>query len=261
MKTSLKLKIASLIVVERPLLSATIVVFFSAVIMMAISAIFQDFLLVTKIAKFFFWAIAILGIAHLVASKLFVTWFSGNKHRIPLLYYGGRARIYQRPIFKKVPFVEIIFPDRWNVEHTIGKQTAPLLLEVEVSDTLNFLLAFDLDMELFGHFQAKELENLISSQKAQCPTQKKFELTSCLEDFIVDDIRRNHHSIKYLLNDYHLRQINLKDLEAGLLQMVRIPKLFTNVTETKLKLTDARRMVRLKPTIHFSPFGKAAAVL
>jgi len=261
MKTSLKLKLSSLIVVEQPILSAAIAVFFSAVILMVLFAVSQNYELILKIARSAFWILAALGVVHFVMTKMFVTWFSRNKHRIPLLYYGGRARIYQRPIFKKIPFVEIIFPDRWNVEHTIGKQTAPLLLEVEVSDTLNFLLAFDLDMELFGHFQAKELENLISSQKIKYPTQKKFELVSCLEDFMVADIVRNHHSIKYLLEDYHLRQINLKGLEAGLRQMVKIPDLFTNVKKMELHLTDARRMVRLKPTIHFSPFGKAAAVL
>lgn len=260
MKTTLKFKASSLIVAEQPLLSATIVVFFSAVVVMAIFAVFQNHLVVTKIAKYSFWAIAILGVVHFTTTKIFITRFSRNKHRIPLLYYGGRVKIYTRPIFKRVPCVEIIFPDNWNVNHTMRKHSVELLLGVRTSDTTSFLLVFNLDMEMFGEFKAKELENLISSQKAQRPAQKKFELVSCLGDFLVADILRHHHSIKFLLEDYRLRQINFKSLEAGLLQVVKIPDLFTNVKKMDLSLTDVRRMVKLEPTFMPVPFNKAAVL-
>jgi hypothetical protein len=261
MKTNLKLKLASLIVVEQPLLSATIAVFFFAIIMMAISAIFQDYLLVTRVAKYFFWAIAILGIAHLAATKLFITWFSRNKHRIPLLYYGGKVRIYNRPIFKKVPYAEIIFPDNWDVTHTIGQHQTSLLIGVETSPQATFMLQFDLMVETFGEFKAPDLEKLIALQKAKSPNQKKFEFIDCLEDFLIADCLRNHHSIKFLLTDYHLGQINLKLLEQGVLQMVKIPNLFTNVKKMELHLSEAQRIVRPTQTVRLYPFNKAAAVL
>jgi hypothetical protein len=261
MKTALKLKLSSLIVVEQPLLTATVAVFFSAVIAMAALAIFQDYFLLTNVARCAFWALVALGVAHFAITKTFITRFSGNKHRIPLLYYGGRARIYKRPILKKVPFVEIIFPDNWDVNHIIGHQSISLLLRVQTSKTVSFLLVFDLNMEMFGQFQAKELENLISFQKSQRPAQKKFELVSCLEDFLVADIVRNHHSIKYLLEDYHLRQINLKNLGDGILQMVKIPNLFTNVKKMELRLSEVQRMVKLDFTVESSPFNKAAAAV
>ena len=259
MKTTLKLKLSSLIVVEQPLLTITIAVFFSAIITMATLSIFQDYLLLTNVARCAFWVLVALGVAHFAITKTFITRFSRNKHRIPLLYYGGRAKIYKRPIFKKVPFVEIIFPDNWDVEHTIGRQFAQLLLEVKISNNVSFLLVFNLNLEMFGNFQAKELESLISFQKSQRPAQKKFELVSCLEDFLVADIVRNHHSIKYLLEDYYLQQINLKNLEDGLRQMVKIPNLFTNVKKMELSLTDVRRIVKLDATVKQSPFSQTAA--
>lgn len=261
MKTNLKLRLASLIVVEQPLLSATIAVFFFAIIMMAISAIFQDYLLATKIAKYFFWAIALLGIAHLAATKLFVTWFSRNKHRIPLLYYGGSAKIYKRPIFKKVPFVEIIFPNDWDVSRTIGQHQNFLLIGVEIFPQATFMLQFDLIVETFGEFKASDLEKLIALQKAKFPNQKKFKFIDCLEDFLIADCLRNHHSIKFLLNDYHLGQINLKLLEQGILQMVKVPNLFTNVKRIGLHLSEVKRVVRPSQTVRLYPFNKATAIL
>ncbi len=261
MKTNLKLRIASLFVVEQPLLSATIAVFFFAIVMMAISAVFQDFLLVTKVAKYFFWVIALLGIAHLAATKLFITWFPRNRHRIPLLYYGGRTKIYTRPVFKKVPFVEIIFPNDWDVTHTIGQHQNSLLIGLAISSHEIFMLQFDLRVETFGEFKAQDLEKLIALQKAKFPNQTRFEFIDCLEDFLITDCRRNHHSIKFLLTDYHLGQLNLKLLEDGVLQMVKIPNLFTNVTKMELNLTAVQRMIKTNPTVQLYPFNRAAAVL
>ncbi|MFA6417463.1 MAG: hypothetical protein WCW61_04775 [Patescibacteria group bacterium] len=261
MKTNLKLRLASLIVVEQPLLSATIAVFFFAIIMMAISAIFQDYLLATKIAKYFFWAIALLGIAHLAATKLFVTWFSRNKHRIPLLYYGGKVRIYNRPVFKKIPYAEIIFPDDWDVTHIIGQHQTSLLIGLAISSQEIFLLQFDLKAEVFGEFKAHDLEKLIALQKEKFPNQKRFEFIDCLQDFLITDCRRNHHSIKFLLTDYHLGQLNLKLLENGVLQMVKIPNLFTNVKKMELNLTAVQRMIKTNPTVQMFPLNRAAAVL
>jgi hypothetical protein len=261
MKTSLKLKLSSLIVVEQPLLTATIAVFFSAIIAMAALAIFQDYLLLTGVARCAFWALVVLGIIHFIITKTFITRFSENKHRIPLLYYGGRVRVYKRPILKKIPFVEIIFPHDWDVAHTIGEHNTPLFIKVEATRSETFILYFNLKVETFGEFKAHDLEKLIASQKAQFPAQKKFELVSCLEDFLVADISHNHHSIKYLLEDYHLRQINFQHLEDGLLQMVKIPNLFTNVKKMELTLTDARRMVKSNQSIQMSPFNKAAAAV
>ncbi|QQG52307.1 MAG: hypothetical protein HY931_03135 [Candidatus Falkowbacteria bacterium] len=206
-------------------------------------------------------ALAILGIAHLTATKLFVTWFSRNKHRIPLLYYGGKVKIYNRPIFKKVPFVEIIFPDDWDVTHTIGQHQTSLLIGLAISSQEIFLLQFDLKAEVFGEFKAQDLEKLIVSQKAKFPNQTKFEFIDCLQDFLVADCRRNHHSIKFLLTDYHLGQINLKLLENGVLQMVKIPDLFTNVKKMELNLTAVQRMIKTNPTVQMFPLNRAAAVL
>jgi hypothetical protein len=264
MKTNLKLKVFLSIVIEQPLLSAMITIFFSTVlIIVALMFFHQDnfFILMAQISKASFWTIFILGVVHFTTTKIFITRFSRKKNRIPLLYYGERARIYKRPIYRKVPYVEIFFPYNWDLAYTISEHRTPLFIRVDTTDHETFFLYFNLKVETFGEFKAQDLEKLIALQKAKFPNRKRFELIDCLEDFLIADCSRNHHSIKFLLNDYHAQQISLKDLEKGIIQMIKIPNLFTNVKKMELQLSEVQRVVVLNKIVRMSSFNKAAAAV
>ncbi|HZJ41071.1 MAG TPA: hypothetical protein VFD16_02305 [Candidatus Saccharimonadales bacterium] len=194
--------------------------------------------------------------------NLLITWFLNKKNRIPLLYCEEGAKIYERPIFKKFPYVEIVFPNSWDVFRAVAKYKTELFVGIKTSDYVTFMLCLELKVETSKEFKASDLEKLIALQKAKFPAQKKFEFVDCLEDFLIADCLRNHHFIKSLLEDYHDEKIDFFYLETAIMRMIKVPNLFTNVKKMELTLSDfPKRVVKLNPKVRLLSFSRSTAVL
>lgn len=264
MKTNLKFKKCILLVVQHPVVSAILVIFFLTVLLIFALVVFHPkdyYLIISKIAGWSFGIIAALSLAHFLITKMFITRFSPKKNRIQLIYYDDdNPQIYQEPILKKVPYTEVIFPDNWNLSHPFGQYIAPLFLGVKTSNHVTFHLFFELRMEIAGSFLANDLERLIASQKKRFPKQKKFEFISCLEDdFLIKGYCANLASLKLLLEEYHLKELSFHDLRLSILGMTNILNFFSNVNKLELRLTEVCRVVKLSSPL--VSLNKAAAVL
>jgi len=225
-----------LAVAERPIFTAALVIFSIFLINASVRMLFTEYLSVSQIAIQALLGLFILGIWHIIFAKQFTTRFSKEIDKIIILESEGRAFTYEHPVWGKVPYWEIIFPDHWDVSHKNKNLHDKILLGVYLPNRIIARLEFDFFLEIRDFFQPADLIKLIENQRKLNPEQIRFDFVDCLQDFLVVGGNKNSHSLYLLLMDYFNSQINFTDLEKGVLQIMHVPKIFSNVNKSGFTL-------------------------
>lgn len=194
--------------------------------------------------KFSLIAFVVLLAINTIIPAIFVTYFFSDQfsdcHRLVLLRRSGYpppSFIYSRPIWGKIPYAEIIFPENWDLQEPVQKQTLDLGVILRISSKQLAFLTFQTTISFNGLFQAGDLEELIRQQGPNSSHKTKFYFQKCLQEIVSRYLSDRRELITEDLIKWQNREMTTKDLEKKWIDSeIIFQGIFNNIENWKMKL-------------------------
>ena len=199
-----------------------------------------DFAVKVIVAIAFFGYIFLAAI-NIIIPLIFITYFAKGDRTIVLIRTKDtlvKSLVYQRPIWGKVPYVKIYFPENWNLnDDSLVRETTLGVIVPVINQSLCYI-AFKARFSFGpGDFQARDLEEMIWQQGTAGQYNKDFNFKSCLQKIIARKLGDHRELLRDWLLQWQEKAITIKELENNLLQLKLLPPdLFANIDLIELKL-------------------------
>lgn len=183
-------------------------------------------------------------VLNFIIPSFFVTYFYSFKNRLILIRPNDNpeeSEIYQRPLWGKIPHVEIGFPEGIIIKKDGAKRELELELLVLQEPKKIVLLTFVIKFDFSGAILACDLESLIRWQNRRLQNNTVFYFENLLQNILHRSLLDKHGTVRSDVLKWQAGDIQTKDLAEKWSDVGdSFYKFFTNLekVESELKSID-----------------------
>ncbi|MFA6417462.1 MAG: hypothetical protein WCW61_04770 [Patescibacteria group bacterium] len=211
-----------ILVAENPIIAALwlilLPVFLLALILIVLFKNVPDFqqFLMNDLKTWGFYILLFVTALNIVVPFFFMTYFYNMKRRIVLIKPDGlqeAAIIYRQPLWGKLPYAEIIFPEYWDMTDNSRERELELHVIFPINGRLLAFLVLKTKFIFNGSFQADDLEEMIKARGSVWKNKNCFHFNKSLEKILVKFLHDRHELIRDDIIAWQQKKLNLKELE------------------------------------------------
>ncbi|QQG52306.1 MAG: hypothetical protein HY931_03130 [Candidatus Falkowbacteria bacterium] len=176
---------------------------------------FQDFL-TNDLMTWVFWAMLAIAVLNIMVPFFFMTYFYNMKRRIVLIKPDGiqdAAVIYRKPLWGKVPYAEIIFPEFWDMSENNRERELELHVIFPMNGKLLAFIVLELKFILNGDFQAEDLEEMIQARSGIWRNRNCFHFNKSLEKILAKFLSDRRELVRDDIIAWQQKKLKAKELE------------------------------------------------
>lgn len=187
-----------------------------------------------------FYALLFFAALNLIVPAVFITFFYPEKRRIVITKIDDsldRWVNYFRPIWGKVPYVEIIFPIDWGVADDITKSQLELEIIFKINSKTLAFLNIKTTFYFSGNFQAADLAEMIRQQGNGAKGKNRVHFKRCLQVIVGRFLSDRRELIRDDLMSWQQKAMTTRELkDKWFTPEIIFQNLFVNVYNIEMSL-------------------------
>ena len=187
-----------------------------------------------------FYVLLFFAALNLIVPAIFITFFYPEKRRIAITKIDEsleRWANYYRPVWGKIPYVEIIFPEGWDITDDIASRQLDLEIIFKINSKTLAFLNIKTKFYFSGNFQAADLAEMIRQQGNSAKGKTQIHFKNCLQVIVSRFLVDRWELIKDDLLSWQQKKITVKELESKWCKPeIIFQNLFCNVDKIEMNL-------------------------
>jgi hypothetical protein len=175
---------------------------------------------------------------NLIVPAIFITFFYPEKRRIVITKFTEDYWTnYSRPVWGKIPYVEIIFPIDWDITDDIVSRQLKLEIIFKINSKTLAFLNIKTTFYFSGNFQAADLAEMIRQQGNGAKGKNRVDFKSCLQVIVSHFLSDRWELIRDDLISWQQKTITTRELkDKWFTPEIIFQNLFVNVYKIEMSL-------------------------